>query len=263
MPLIRLEDAGLPYECFMVYPVYISQIIMAGKASHMEKCTPARTHFSRAEHREGRFTGEFGIIPGPDMHGKNRRTIPSGDGRAPGRILRSAKEWPDQVIAEKELKTYDEAIMFLITERQRYMPSDFGVFSELEPYVATERIEIAFVLDTWTGVEYWKGNDHVRQYVDRKETRITSMISIAEPERLYGTDSERMDRMVSMIRLRSPPVPIDPVIARTAGRVRRGMNDGGIADAIVYATALRHRAKVVTRDPHLRGLPEVVFAGNR
>jgi len=85
------------------------------------------------------------------------------------------------------------------------------------------------------------------------------MISVAELERLYGTDKERMDRMVSIIRLRSLLVPVDLAIARAAGRVRREMKEGGIADAIIYATALRHRAKVVTGDPHFRGMPEVVF----
>lgn len=124
---------------------------------------------------------------------------------------------------------------------------------------ATERIEIALVLDTWTWVEYWKGNERVRTFVEGNETRITSMISVAELERLYGTDRERMDRMVSIIRSRSLLVPVDLAIARAAGRVRREMKEGGIADAIIYATALRHRAKVVTGDPHFRGMPAVVF----
>ncbi len=124
---------------------------------------------------------------------------------------------------------------------------------------ATERIEIALVLDTWTWVEYWKGNERVRTSVEGNETRITSMISVAELERLYGTDRERMDRMVSIIRSRSLLVPVDLAIARAAGRVRREMKEGGIADAIIYATALRHRAKVVTGDPHFRGMPAVVF----
>lgn len=87
------------------------------------------------------------------------------------------------------------------------------------------------------------------------------MITIAELERFYGADTERMDHMVSMIRSRSLLVPVDLGIARTAGSVRREMKEGGIADAIIYATALRHRAKVVTGDPHFRALPEVVFIG--
>ncbi len=85
------------------------------------------------------------------------------------------------------------------------------------------------------------------------------MITIAELERFYGTDRERMDRMAKIIRSRSLLVPVDLSIARAAGRVRREMKEGGIADAIIYATALRHRAKVVTGDLHFRALPEVIF----
>jgi len=122
-----------------------------------------------------------------------------------------------------------------------------------------ERIRITIVPDTWTWVEYWKGNDRVREYIEGPEVRITSMITIAELERFYGTDKDRMDKMVSAIRSRSLLVPVDLSVARAAGRVRREMKEGGIADAIIYATALRNRAKVVTGDPHFRGMPEVIF----
>ena len=50
-------------------------------------------------------------------------------------VLRSTKQWLDQIIDEKKFRTYDEAIMFLITERQKHLPSDFGVFSDLPEYV--------------------------------------------------------------------------------------------------------------------------------
>lgn len=74
-------------------------------------------------------------IPGPA-----KKTAPEvfvRDLRASVQILRSTKEWLDQIIAERNFRSYDEAIMFLVTERQRTMPSDFGVFSEIEPYTCT------------------------------------------------------------------------------------------------------------------------------
>ncbi len=122
-----------------------------------------------------------------------------------------------------------------------------------------ERIKIALVIDTWTWVEYWKGNDRISGYIEGPHPRITSMITIAELERFYGNDKARMDQMVSKIRSRSLLVPLDLDIARTAGSVRRSMKEGGIADAIIYATALRNNAKVVTGDPHFRTLSEVIF----
>jgi predicted nucleic acid-binding protein len=37
------------------------------------------------------------------------------------------------------------------------------------------------------------------------------------------------------------------------------MKEGGIADAIIYATALRNQAKVLTGDAHFKALSEVIF----
>jgi len=102
----------------MLYNVYITQIIMAKAVHAPVKNVP--THIpARARVRAG----------------KPAQAAPVKDRRAPVQILRSTKEWLDQIIAERDLRTYDEAIMFLITERQRNLPSDFGVFSDMEEYV--------------------------------------------------------------------------------------------------------------------------------
>jgi len=123
----------------------------------------------------------------------------------------------------------------------------------------TERISITLVLDTWAWVEYWKGNTVVRDIIEGSEHKITSMITIAELERFYGDDRHRMDLMVEKIQLRSRLVTVDLEIARAGGAVRRTMKEGGIADAIIYATALRNHAKVLTGDAHFRKFPEVIF----
>jgi predicted nucleic acid-binding protein len=117
------------------------------------------------------------------------------------------------------------------------------------------------VLDTWAWIEYWKGNEEVREIIVGPEDKITSMITIAELERFYGANTERMDSMVTKIRARSRLVPVDLAIARTAGSVRRNMKEGGIADAIIYATALKNRARVVTGDPHFKTMEHVIFVG--
>ena len=85
------------------------------------------------------------------------------------------------------------------------------------------------------------------------------MVTIAELERLYGANMEQMDLMIVKIRLRSRLVPVDLDIARAGGAVRRDMNEGGIADAIIYATALMTQAKVLTGDAHFKELSEVIF----
>jgi hypothetical protein len=102
----------------MLYNVYITQVTMAKAVHAPVKNVPARTP-ARVRIRAGK--------PAP--------AAPVKDSRAPLQILRSTKEWLDQIIVERDLRTYDEAIMFLITERQRNLPSDFGVFSDMEDYV--------------------------------------------------------------------------------------------------------------------------------
>jgi len=77
---------------------------------------------------------------GAGVRAKGRKVmhdIPIRDLRAPVQVLRSTKEWLDQIIEEKKFKTYDEAIMLLITERQRHLPPDFGIFPDLKEYVCT------------------------------------------------------------------------------------------------------------------------------
>lgn len=102
----------------MLYNVYIIQNVMA-KAVHVPvKNGPARIPDSARA-----------------PAGKPVQAVPGKDLRAPVQILRSTKEWLDQIITERNFRSYDEAIMFLITERQQNLPSDFGVFSDIEEYV--------------------------------------------------------------------------------------------------------------------------------
>jgi predicted nucleic acid-binding protein len=67
--------------------------------------------------------------------------------------------------------------------------------------------------------------------------------------------------MVNEIRQKSRIIPLDTALARKAGAVRRDLLEGGLGDAIIYATALQYQARVLTGDPHFRDLPEVVFLG--
>jgi hypothetical protein len=99
-----------------MYNVYIEHVIMT-RAAHLLKDQTTRKPASP------------GIrTPKPAPSGS------AGSTRAPVQILTSTKEWLDQIIVEKKLRSYDEAIMFLIKERQHHLPSDFGVFSAIEEY---------------------------------------------------------------------------------------------------------------------------------
>ena len=75
------------------------------------------------------------MAPARAKTGKLSPTDPVREPRAPMQVLRSTKQWLDQIIDEKKFRTYDEAIMFLITERQKHLASDSGIFPDLPQYV--------------------------------------------------------------------------------------------------------------------------------
>lgn len=80
-------------------------------------------------------SGSMTIAPSSVKARKSAQDISAKEPRAPMQVLRSTKQWLDQIIDEKRFRTYDEAIMFLITERQRHLSSDFGIFPDLPEYV--------------------------------------------------------------------------------------------------------------------------------
>lgn len=123
-----------------------------------------------------------------------------------------------------------------------------------------ERINIVIVIDTWAWIEYWKGTiQQVRQYIDGPGENLTSVISIAEIERKYGAETGSTDSMIREIRQKSRIIPLDTTLARKVGAIRREMKEGGLGDAIIYATAQTHHWEVLTGDPHFLDLPGVVY----
>ena len=125
---------------------------------------------------------------------------------------------------------------------------------------ATERIKIVIVLDTWAWVHFWQGDERVEPFIGGTGQLLTSVITVAELERHNGDNPVRIEEMVLEIKQRSRVVPVDIEIARLAGAVRRGMKGGGIADALIIATAMKNdNAKVLTGDPHFKFYPGVIF----
>jgi predicted nucleic acid-binding protein len=125
-----------------------------------------------------------------------------------------------------------------------------------------ERINLVIVIDTWAWIEYWKGNNQqIQNAIDGPGEKLTSVISIAEIERKYGAHAGDIDSMIREIRQKSRIIPLDATIALKAGAVRRVMKEGGLGDAIIYATAQTHKGDVLTGDSHFRDLSGVVYIG--
>jgi predicted nucleic acid-binding protein len=56
-------------------------------------------------------------------------------------------------------------------------------------------------------------------------------------------------------------IPVDEEIAIKGAKLRHE-RDWGLRDALIYATAIRDGAKVLTGDPHFKGLRDVIFLGD-
>jgi hypothetical protein len=90
---------------------------------------------TKAKSMQPGSSGTGTMAPTRAKTGKFSLDVPVREPRAPMQVLRSTKQWLDQIIDEKKFRTYDEAIMFLITERQKHLASDSGIFPDLPQYV--------------------------------------------------------------------------------------------------------------------------------
>ena len=123
------------------------------------------------------------------------------------------------------------------------------------------------LLDSWAWVEFFAGSktgETVKTYVmDEDQEIIISSINLAEIYRIAldrfdeQTAEKRRGAMISRCYL----IPVDEEIAIKGAKFRHE-RDWGLGDALIYATAIREGAKVLTGDPHFKGLKDVIFLGD-
>jgi predicted nucleic acid-binding protein len=123
------------------------------------------------------------------------------------------------------------------------------------------------LIDSWAWVEFFVGSrtgETVKTYVmDEDQEIIISSINLAE---IYRIALDRFDEQTAEKRRRSMIsrcylIPVDEEIAIKGARFRHE-RAWGLGDAIIYATAIREGAKVLTGDPHFKGLKDVIFLGD-
>lgn len=123
------------------------------------------------------------------------------------------------------------------------------------------------MIDSWVWIEYWKGGRFAKgaaEYIEGDEESVVSAINLAEVHfwvaRFY--DDATADAKVSTIEKRCHVVAVEKDIAIEAARIKR-KEKLGLADSLIVATARKVGGKVVTGDPDMRGLGEVVFLAGR
>jgi predicted nucleic acid-binding protein len=123
------------------------------------------------------------------------------------------------------------------------------------------------LIDSWAWAEFFAGSkigEIVKTYVmDEDQEIIISSINLAEIYRLAldrfdeKTAEKRRRAMISRCYL----IPVDEEIAISGAKFRHE-RDWGLGDALIYATAIREDATVLTGDPHFKGLNDVIFLGD-
>lgn len=122
-----------------------------------------------------------------------------------------------------------------------------------------------YVIDSFAWIEYFLGTkkgEKAAQFIESRNG-ITPTIVIAEISAKYSKDGKEFSDKLKFIRFNTSIAILNDEIAEFSGKLRtrerKNKNAFGMADAIIYATALKLKAKIVTGDPHFSDIKEAVL----
>lgn len=125
----------------------------------------------------------------------------------------------------------------------------------------------SYIIDTWAWMEYFRGSDigtRAKPQIENSNN-ITPTIVLAEmSQKFKQLGRSDLPEKLRFIRQRSMILPLDESIALLAGEIRANVpvQGMGLVDCILLAASRLYSAKVVTGDPHFRGLAEAEFIGD-
>jgi len=119
------------------------------------------------------------------------------------------------------------------------------------------------LIDSWAWIEYFRGSksgEKVRKYIEGKEKAIISTINIAEVYRwiLRFYDRKIADEKIDAMKERCFVIPVDEEIAVMAAKIKHE-EKMGLGDAIIYATARKENAILLTGDSNFSNKKNVIF----
>ena len=126
-----------------------------------------------------------------------------------------------------------------------------------------------YVIDSYAWIEYFMGTragEKAKPIIESsEEEKITPTICLAEvyAKTLKAENQELAEKQRAFIKEKSALSALDEAIAVESAKVQTKMkkeiHGWGLADSIVYATALLKKAEVVTGDEHFKKLRNVLF----
>jgi predicted nucleic acid-binding protein len=125
-----------------------------------------------------------------------------------------------------------------------------------------------YVIDSYVWIEYFMGSrigEMAKPIIENSEEKMTPTICLAEvySKTLKVENQELAEKQKVFIKEKSALVFLDESIAvesaRLNVRLKKEVDGWGLADSIVYATAIVKKAEVVTGDEHFKNLKNVLF----
>ena len=125
-----------------------------------------------------------------------------------------------------------------------------------------------YVIDSYAWVEYFMGTEageKVKPIIESQEEKITPTICLAEvyAKTLKTESKELAEKQRAFIKEKSALSSLDEATAVESAKIhtklKKEIDGWGLADSIVYATALLKKAEVITGDEHFKKLENVLF----
>ena len=124
-----------------------------------------------------------------------------------------------------------------------------------------------FVFDTFAWIEYFNGTESgkkVSEIIESEENDIfSSVITIAEVSSILKRNEKDVELGYKTIIDLSKIYFINSELAKEAGilhaETKKKIKDFGLADTFVLLTARKLGAKIVTGDPHFKGIKEAIL----
>ena len=124
-----------------------------------------------------------------------------------------------------------------------------------------------YIVDAWAWIEYFRGTQYgakLNEILEDPTTDIyTCAITVAEIISKTARDGRDVDAAYDMLLSNSQIIKLDEQISKQAGlfhsKMRQTSKDFGIADAFLLAAANKLEAKIITGDPHFKGLKNAIM----
>ena len=124
-----------------------------------------------------------------------------------------------------------------------------------------------YIVDAWAWIEYFRGSESgakLNEILENPATEVYACaITIAEVISKTARDGKDVEAAYNMLLSNAQIMKMDEQISKQAGllhhKMRLTRKDFGIADAYILATANILKAKIITGDPHFKGLENAIM----